>query len=222
MAIRPGEREEKRDFTPCPMGTYPARCIDVQDLGMVKSEYAGVAKEKPMVKLLFEVNKVNPETNKPYLVSRRYTITTWPDAPLRAHVSGMLGRVFTDAEFQDFDLETLKGRMCLIVVSHANRNGRIYDNIDAITQLSTAPVAPPVPNFAFLSTQIQACFTHPGLEGLGVRAKDARKAGHITSEELQRLSELSLAQRQKIDELAAKSAPGSAKAEAEEDDNIPF
>jgi hypothetical protein len=218
--IRIGDHD-KKEYTPCPIGAHPAKCVEVEDLGVVETEYNGEKRKRPMVRLHFEIDKLQ-EDGRPFRASKRYTITSWADAPLRAHVSGMLGRTFTDAEFQDFDLETLKGRMCLIVVSHTSKNGKVYDNIDAITQLSTAAVAAPVPNFTLLATQIQACFTHPGLDGLGARAKDARKAGHITSEELQRLSELSLAQRQKIDELAAKSAPGSAKAEAEEDDNIPF
>lgn len=218
--IRIGDHD-KKEYVLCPIGAHPAKCVAVEDLGVVETEYNGEKRKRPMVKLVFEIDKIQ-EDGRPFQASKRYTITSWADAPLRAHVSGMLGRVFTDAEFQDFDLETLKGRMCLIVVSHNSKNGKTYDNIDAITQLSAGAVGAAVPSFAALSTQIQACFTHPGLDGLGARCKDARKAGHITAEDLARLSELSLAQRQKIDELAAKSAPGSAQAAAEEDDDIPF
>jgi hypothetical protein len=64
-------RDSKKAFTPAPEGLHQAVCVDVVDLGLVEGPWGA----KPTVELRWELDLTHDETGRPFLVSKRYTLT---------------------------------------------------------------------------------------------------------------------------------------------------
>lgn len=108
-------RDERKPLTPAPAGLHNAVCVDVVDLGMVDSPWG----ERPQVEIRWQLETINPDTDKPYLVVRRFTLSLSEKSNLRPFLEGWLGRELTDEEAQSgFDLENLLGLPALLQVIH--------------------------------------------------------------------------------------------------------
>jgi hypothetical protein len=64
-------RDNKKAFTPAPEVLHQAVCVDVVDLGLVEGPWGA----KPTVEPRWELDLTNEETGRPFLVSKRYTLT---------------------------------------------------------------------------------------------------------------------------------------------------
>ena len=123
------------DFVPAPEGSHPAVCVDVVDLGVLVTTFNGVTRRKPMVKYVFQIEE-NMENGKPFVVSRRFTISLHKKAALRAAIESWRGRALTETEIRDgFDLESLIGSACLLNVVHVARDGATFANVSSIMRL---------------------------------------------------------------------------------------
>ena len=123
------------DLVPAPEGSHPAVCVDVVDLGVLVTTFKGVAKRKPMVKFVFQIED-DMENGKPFVVSRRFTISLHKKAALRAAIESWRGRALTETEIRDgFDLESLIGSACLLNVVHVARDGATFANVSSIMRL---------------------------------------------------------------------------------------
>ena len=56
---------KNQNFTPAPEGVHQAVCVDVVDMGMVRSEKFN--NESHKVRIVFQLNEINPETSKRFL-----------------------------------------------------------------------------------------------------------------------------------------------------------
>ncbi len=209
MSMKVKDRE-KNNFTPAPSGIHHATCTKVEDLGEVESEWEGKKSKRPMVALHFELDD-RMEDGRPYIATKRYSITSYAEAPLRMDLQGWFGRAFTDAEFGDLDIEDLKGKRCQLAITHRAKNGKTYANI------TTIQPPPAAPTYASLSQDIERCWTPGGLDNLKEKALAALRAGGITREELQLLGAASQAKRQRIAESGS-----TAQTPEEESPEIPF
>lgn len=115
----------------CPAGSHVGVCVDVVDLGMIKSEYAGKAKTQHKVRLAWQVDEMRDD-GKPFVVSKRYTLSLHEKASLRKDLESWRGRAFTDPELEGFDLENLLGAGAMLSVMQVAQKGSIYANITAI------------------------------------------------------------------------------------------
>ena len=59
---------------------------------------------------------------KPFLISRRYSLSLHEKSSLRRDLESWRGRAFTQEELRGFDLEVLIGVGCLVSVVHEQRN----------------------------------------------------------------------------------------------------
>lgn len=123
-------------FTPCPAGTYLARCCRVIDMGTQPVEFQGETKHQRKVLLQFEI--LDPDTHREdggaFTVSKRYTASLHEKAALRRDLEAWRGAKFTDADLQRFDLAGVLGKSALISVVHADKDGRTFANLAGLVK----------------------------------------------------------------------------------------
>lgn len=124
-----------KTFTPAPAGLHQAVCVDVVDLGLVKTTYDGETKTKLMVRVIWQIDDVNPEDGKRFTASKRYNNTLHEKGTLRKDLESWRARPFSADELKGFDLERLLGVNCQINVQHRTANGKTYANVVSIVPL---------------------------------------------------------------------------------------
>jgi len=140
MAIYP--EVPKAQYNPAPEGLHRAVCVDVIDLG-IQPGY----QQKPthQVRLIWEIDKVDPDTEERYRVMNTYTLSLHEKSNLSQHLEAWRGKKFTDIErFGDpntpdrrgrFDVELVKGANCQIQIGHTiKEGGKTWPDILAITE----------------------------------------------------------------------------------------
>lgn len=138
-------------FTPCPGGTFCALCVDVVDLGMVKSTYSGKIKNQHKVNIVWQIEETRDD-GKPFMPRKRYTLSLHEKASLRKDLESWRGRPFSDDELSGFDLEALIGVPCMISVVQAAVAGQIYANVTAIMK-SPKGLTPPAADPSYVRVQ---------------------------------------------------------------------
>lgn len=119
---------EKRKYEQAPEGRFQAVCVDV--IGPFEKDTNWGRKRK--VRLVFQISERGSD-GKRLRVSREYTASMHPKAPLRETLEAWRGRRFTEEEERAVDLERLVGQNCEIQVMHkAAPNGDVWANIQAI------------------------------------------------------------------------------------------
>lgn len=124
------------NFTPCPAGTFLARCCRVIDLGTQAVEYQGEAKPTHKVLLTFEVidGDARREDGGCFTLSKRYTASLHEKAALRRDLETWRGAKFTDADLRHFDLAGVLGKQALVSVVHTEKDGRTFANIAGLVK----------------------------------------------------------------------------------------
>ena len=108
-------RKQKSDFVPCPEGLWPAVAGDIVDLGMVNTQWG--EKHKVQIRWFADAEPKRAD-RKPYMVSKKYTLSLHEKANLRQMLEVWRGKKFTEDELDGFDLEQLLGVSCQIQVAH--------------------------------------------------------------------------------------------------------
>ncbi len=130
---------EGGDFKPHPEGIHPGVCMDVIDLGLVKTEYQGQERIVSKVKLVFE-SEQKTDDGRNCTVSKNFTASLHPKAKLADFIGKWRGRPVLPGE--SIDLSKLIGACCTLVISHQqNLVGKTYASIDAISK-PTKKLAP--------------------------------------------------------------------------------
>lgn len=132
------------DFQKAPAGSHLACLYRIVDLGTQSIEWKGKFNMLRKAQFFFELhgedNEGKPLTTadgKPLIQTKRYTISLGEKSTLRKDLESWRGKGFTDEELKGFDLTKLLGAWCMVTISHNDRDGKTYANLDAIT---------PVPN----------------------------------------------------------------------------
>jgi len=126
-------------FEPHVEGIHPALCLDVIDLGLVKSEWQGQLRNVEKVRLVFETEQRNRE-GKNCIITKTFTASLHPKAKLTDFVGKWRGRPVLPGE--SIDLQKLIGACCTLVISHQqNMVGRTYASIDAVSKPTKRLVA---------------------------------------------------------------------------------
>jgi hypothetical protein len=121
-------------FAPAPAGTHAAVCCDVRDLGILETTWQGETKRQHKILVSWQIDEVRDD-GKPFLVSRRYTLSLHEKAGLRKDLESWRGRAFTEAELHQFDVETIIGKCCLLNVVHKQSGGDTYANVGGVMAL---------------------------------------------------------------------------------------
>jgi hypothetical protein len=121
-------------FTPCPAGTYQARCIRLIDMGTQTTDYQGETKTAHKLLMAFEIlsDTERRDDGSPHIVSKRYTASLHEKSALRKTLVSWKGTDFTPTELKAFDLVGVLGKTCLIALVDSTKDGKSYTNIAAI------------------------------------------------------------------------------------------
>lgn len=134
-------RDNRPDMEPAPEGLHPAVCVDVVDLGLVKSTFDGKTSERHMVRLVWQIEEEDSKGRR-FTPIQQYTLSLNEKAKLRQHLEAWRGKKFTKEELDGFDLERLIGVSCqLQTVQNIATNGRTYSNVQAIVPLGRGMTA---------------------------------------------------------------------------------
>jgi hypothetical protein len=133
-----------------PEGVFAATCIDVIDLGEVKTTFKDKDKVVHKVVIRFWAGERNEE-QEPLYIGERFTLSLSERANLRKFLDAWRGRAFTEEELeQGFDLEKLLGVGAYVQVTHRKGNdGNTYANITSAMRLPQG-VTPPEPLVAYI------------------------------------------------------------------------
>ena len=116
-------------YTPCPEGLHHAVCVDVVDLGIVKSTFG----DKHKVRLVWQIEEENTDTSRRFEARKQFNLSLHEKATLRKDLESWRGRKFTNDELKGFDLEKLIGVNCQIqIVQDLSDDGSIWANIQAV------------------------------------------------------------------------------------------
>lgn len=133
-------------FTPAPAGTHAAVCCDVRDLGVLSVEWQGQTKKQHKILVSWQIDEARDD-GKPYLVSRRYTLSLHEKSGLRKDLESWRGRPFSEGELQQFDVETIMGKPCLLNVIHRTSGGDTYANVAGVMAMPKNMPAPAVRDY---------------------------------------------------------------------------
>ena len=124
-------------FTPCPAGSYLARCVQLLDLGTQTSTYEGETKRARKVLVAWEIldDECRRDDGAPYILSKRFTQSLHEKAALRKTLTSWRGRDFTPAELKGFELKAVLGKDAFISVVHTDKEGKTFANIAAVMKL---------------------------------------------------------------------------------------
>jgi hypothetical protein len=134
-------KQTTSNYIPCPAGTWAAVCVDVVDLGMLKVSFGGKDKTQHKIRIVWQIAEVRPD-NKPFDVSKRYTLSLHEKAGLRKDLESWRGRPFSQQELEGFDVETVLNVPCLLNVMEQKKGTDTYANVTAIMRLPKEMEAP--------------------------------------------------------------------------------
>ncbi len=129
------------DYTPVEAGTYPARCYSMVHIGTCKENILGQEKWLNKVRITWELPTETKEFKpgdgeKPYSVSKEFTLSMNEKANLRKFLEGWRGKGFTEAEAKKFDITALLGKPCMLSVIHkTSKQGRLYADISSVSAM---------------------------------------------------------------------------------------
>ena len=130
-------KDSSRNWTPAPEGLHQGVCVDVIDMGMVQTQWG----EKHKVRIVWQIEEVNPETSKRFDVSSFFGLSLSEKSRLRPTLEAWRGRKFSKEELEGFDLEKLIGAACQIQIVHnISDEGKVYGNVQAIVPAAKGQV----------------------------------------------------------------------------------
>lgn len=118
-----------KDFAICPAGIHDAICAFVVDMSYEYSEMYNNWSHK--IQVCWEINEPMSD-GKPFMLSKRYSLTLGKKALLKKDLEGWRGRNFTEEELKGFDVEKLIGKQCQLQVIHNEKGGKTYANIQTV------------------------------------------------------------------------------------------
>jgi len=95
----------------------------VEDLGIIETQYG----KKHQVRIVWQLG-LKMEDGRPYTIGRRYGLSLHEKAALFKDLKSYAKK----APPQNLDLETLIGKPCQILVTHTERDGSTYANVQAV------------------------------------------------------------------------------------------
>lgn len=130
-------------FEQAPVGTHLARCIKLIDIGTHKGEYQGQATIKRQIiagwELPMELISSGDYAGKPFTCSRFYTASLNEKSTLRADLKNWRTRDFTEDELKKFDLRSILGKVCMVSLTHTDKNKVKVSGVMAAPKGMAAP-----------------------------------------------------------------------------------
>ena len=143
MAIIAEDTGGGRDFKKVPAGCHFAICNMVVDLGVQEATFKQQAKQMHQVYLRWETpdervtyEKDGTTVEGPCSIGATYTLSLSEKANLRKVLENWRGVPFTSQELRGFDITTVAGKCCQIMVQHKAVGDKTYANITGVMGIS--------------------------------------------------------------------------------------
>ncbi|HUU95089.1 MAG TPA: hypothetical protein VM487_05065 [Phycisphaerae bacterium] len=129
----------KGAFELCPPGPQQLVCCDIIDHGEVMSPGFGTKPASLQRKISLRwMSSFRMADLRPYIVQKRYTLSSHPKSTLRQDLEKWRGKRFTDAEAAAFDLDCLIGVNCFGQIVHLAKPRGTFAEV--------VTLMPPLPN----------------------------------------------------------------------------
>lgn len=132
-----------REFQKVPAGIHFAVCNLIADLGMQRTEFSGQVKDQRKVYIRWEVPDIRVTYTRdgqtvegPATIGATYTLSLSDKANLRKVLESWRGVAFTSDELKRFDITTVAGKPCQIMVTHSASAGKSYANVTSVVACS--------------------------------------------------------------------------------------
>lgn len=129
-----------KEFKKVPPGAHFAICNMVVDCGLQEGYQK---KPQHKVYLRWEVpdervsyEKDGKTVEGPCSIGRFYTLSLGDKAILRKDLENWRGRSFTADELKGFDIETILGKCCQVMITHNTEGNKTYANVTGVMGVS--------------------------------------------------------------------------------------
>jgi hypothetical protein len=144
-------------FQPIEAGTYPARCIAMVHIGTITEDFQGKPKTLNKVRISWELPTEQKEFkegegDKPYVLSKEFTLSLHEKSTLRAFLKSWRGLDFTEDEAKAFDIEALIGVPCMLSVTHRESGNKTYADVSGVGKVIKGFTVPPQINKSMVLT----------------------------------------------------------------------
>lgn len=143
------DANKKGDYKIPDTGNFPARCIQVIDIGTQSWEsamYGSQVKHKVRISWELPTETVMYDEEKgeqPFIISKEYNLSFNEKAGLRIMLESWRGKKFTDEEMKAFSEQQILGKACMLNVTHNTSGENIYANIASVTPMPKGMECPP-------------------------------------------------------------------------------
>ena len=138
--------ESGSGFEKCPEGNHLAVCYEVIDLGTQETTWDGETKRQRKIWIGWETSSEQMEDGRPFVIGRRYTLSSNEKSTLRKDLESWRGKKFSDEDIAKFDIKDLLGCACFLNVVHVNKGDRTYANITTVAALPKGTATPELSN----------------------------------------------------------------------------
>lgn len=131
-------------FELVPVGTFPAVCYAVIDLGSQVNKFRKDGQKQKKVRIEWEVFAGEGENDEPMVIGKEYTSSLNSKATLRKNLESWRGREFTAEELAGFNLGKLIKAPCIINIIHEKSadGTKEYASIKSLSPLMKGMAAP--------------------------------------------------------------------------------
>jgi hypothetical protein len=175
------------EFEKCPEGNHLAVCYEVIDLGTQEVTWEGETRYQRKIWIGWETSSEQMEDGKPYVIGRRYTLSSHEKSTLRKDLESWRGKKFSDDDIAQFNIRNLIGCACFLNVVHAagKTSDRIYANVTNVVALPKGTASPAMINSPVFLSLTQEEYDPAVFELISERMQEMIK----TSPEWQALNE---------------------------------
>jgi len=138
---------------PIPAGTYMARCYQMIHIGTVTELIQGQEKTLNKVRITWELPTElkefkEGEGEKPYSISKEFTLSMNEKATLRKFLASWRGKDFTEEQAKSFDIVVLLGVECVLSIIHkpSKDGSKMYEEISSVSRPMKGSACPPAIN----------------------------------------------------------------------------
>jgi len=144
---------EQNSREPVEAGNHVARCVQVIDLGH-QTEKAFESEDTQLnhkIRITWELpneirewtdRETNEVKSRPEIISQEFKASLHEKSKLRKLLVSWRGRDFTEDELKGFELRNVLGAPCFLNIVHAEKDGKKYANISAVTPLAKGMTCP--------------------------------------------------------------------------------
>ncbi len=128
-------KEETKSYERCDAGVYPARCIQVVELGTHDMEWQGEVKQRKEIMIVWELSELMQD-GRPFTVTWRGTNTLNEKGKLYQMLTSWRGKPFTTDELRSFSLANILDKCCMINISkETSKAGKDFNKVISVMPL---------------------------------------------------------------------------------------